>query len=106
MTIPELQTTLRNSARSRGWEPFHNPKNLAMALREEIGELADPFPKLSSEESAAIMSDPRRAEQVRHELADVLGHALRLADVLDIDLADALREKIRVSALKYPTGRA
>ena len=46
------------------------------------------------------MSDPRRAEQVRRELADVFGPALPLADVLDLDLADAPRETIRVDVLQ------
>lgn len=106
MTIPELQRTLRNFAHERDWEQFHNPKNLAMALSGEIGELADLFQWLTPEQSAAIMTEPRRAEQVRHELADIFGYVLRLADVLDIDLGDVLQEKIQVNALKYPVAQA
>ena len=106
VTIPELQHTLRDFARERDWEQFHNPKNLAMALSGEIGELADLFQWLTPEQSAAIMTEPRRAEQVRHELADIFGYVLRLADVLDIDLGDVLQEKIQVNALKYPVAQA
>jgi dCTP diphosphatase len=102
VTISELQNTLRDFARERDWEQFHTPKNLAMALTGEVGELVELFQWLTPEESGAIMGDPRRAEQVRHELADVFGYVLRLADVLGVDLADALQEKIGVNAQRYP----
>jgi dCTP diphosphatase len=106
VTITELQGTLREFAREREWEQFHTPKNLAMALTGEVGELVELFQWLTAEESGAIMSDSRRAEQVRHELADVFGYVLRLADVLGVDLSDALHEKIRVNAEHYPIGKA
>jgi dCTP diphosphatase len=93
VTITELQNTLRDFAHERDWEQFHTPKNLAMALTGEVGELVELFQWLTPQESEAIMSDPRRAEQVRHELADVFGYVLRLADVLGVDLTDALKER-------------
>jgi NTP pyrophosphatase (non-canonical NTP hydrolase) len=48
------------------------------------------------------MEDQRTAEQVRHELADVFAYLLRLADVLDVDLEDALRRKMVLNAERYP----
>jgi len=93
VTITELQNTLRDFADERDWDQFHTPKNLAMAMTGEVGELVELFQWLTPEESGAIMSDPRRAEQVRHELADVFGYVLRLADVFGVDLADALQKK-------------
>lgn len=68
-----------------------------MALTGEVGELAELFQWLTAEESSAIMQDPRRTEQARHELADVLGYVLRLADVLHVDLAAALQEKMVIT---------
>jgi hypothetical protein len=38
--IAALQKTLSEFATERDWEQFHSPKNLAMALAGECGELA------------------------------------------------------------------
>ncbi|WP_197321096.1 nucleotide pyrophosphohydrolase [Saccharomonospora sp. NB11] len=102
MEFAELQRRLREFADERDWHRFHTPKNLAMALSGEVGELTEIFQWLTPEESRDVMSDPRTAEQVRHELADVLAYLVRLADVLDVDLMAASEEKLRVNAAKYP----
>ena len=86
---------------ARDWNQFHTPKNLAMALAGEVGELLELFQWLTAEESAAVMSSPH-AQDVRDELADVLIYLVRLADVLDIDLIGAGFEKLEKNALKYP----
>jgi dCTP diphosphatase len=39
MDITALQTRLGEFAQARDWEQFHTPKNLAMALAAEAGEL-------------------------------------------------------------------
>lgn len=97
-----MQELLSDFAEHREWEQFHTPKNLAMALTGEAGELAAEFQWLTPEQSADVMADPRHARAVRHEMADVLSYLLRLADVLDVDLEQALREKVDLNALKYP----
>jgi len=105
-SLSVLQRQLRAFAAEREWDQFHTPKNLMMALTGEVGELAELFQWLTAEESSAIMQDPRRAEQVRHELADVFAYVLRLADVLHVDLADVLQEKMVLNAQRYPVERA
>ncbi|MEO3753105.1 nucleotide pyrophosphohydrolase [Streptomyces sp. B6B3] len=102
MEIRELQDALAAFARERDWGPFHTPKNLAMALTGEVGELVEIFQWLTPEESAAVMADPERATAVRHELADVFAYLLMLADTLDVDLAAALTDKMVSNARKYP----
>jgi NTP pyrophosphatase (non-canonical NTP hydrolase) len=79
--IDELQLRIREFARERDWEQFHTPKNLAMALSGEVGELVEIFQWLTPEEAAAVMESPR-AGDVEDELADVVIYLLRLADVL------------------------
>lgn len=96
-----LREAVADFAADRDWTQFHTPKNLAMALAGEVGELVEIFQWLSSEESAAVMSS-LRAQDVRDELADVLIYLVRLADVLDVDLIDAGFEKLQKNALKYP----
>lgn len=102
MTVEDQQRSLRDFAREREWEQFHDPKNLVMALSGEVGELSEVFQWLTPAESQDVMVDPRRAEQVRHELADVYAYLLRLADVLEVSLAEALQEKMELNARRYP----
>jgi NTP pyrophosphatase (non-canonical NTP hydrolase) len=106
VAIDDLQRVIREFADERDWGQFHNPKNLVMALTNEAGELTEIFQWLTAEQSAAVMSDPERATQVRDELADVLAYLLQLADVLDIDLAAAFTDKMAKNALKYPVDAA
>lgn len=102
MTLPFLQQALAQFAVEREWEQFHTPKNLAMALAGESGELLEIFQWLTPDESARVMQDDERAVQVREEMADVLAYLLRLADVLDVDLEEALTEKIEKNRRRYP----
>ncbi|HEX9033191.1 MAG TPA: nucleotide pyrophosphohydrolase [Streptosporangiaceae bacterium] len=102
MSIASLQSRLREFAAERDWEQFHTPKNLVMALTGEVGELTEIFQWLTPEESAAVLADPARATAVRDEVADVLAYLLRLADVLGVDLEQALTEKMVKNAIKYP----
>ena len=102
MSITSLQDRLREFAAQRDWEQFHTPKNLVMALTGEVGELNEIFQWLTPEESAAVMADPARATAVRDELADVLAYLLRLADVLGVDIDQALTDKMVKNSAKYP----
>ncbi|WP_354642919.1 nucleotide pyrophosphohydrolase [Kitasatospora camelliae] len=102
MTISALQRELAAFAAERDWEQFHTPKNLAMALSGEAGELLELFQWLTPEQSSAVMADPGRGQQVREEIADVLAYLLRLADVLDVDVEQALTDKIAANRAKYP----
>lgn len=106
MTLEHFQQRLRAFADERDWHQFHDPKNLAMALSGEVGELVEVFQWLTPEQSTQIMNDSVAGERVRHEVADVLAYLLRLADVLDIDLLTALDEKMDLNATKYPVERA
>jgi len=96
----------RRFVKEREWEPFHTPKNLAMALAGESGELLEIFQWLTEEESRRVMEDPKKAEAVRHELSDILFYLLRLADTLDLDLDAAFWEKQKVNAQRYPADKA
>lgn len=97
-----LREQLRKFATDRDWEQFHTPRNLLLALVGEIGELTELFQWISDEQAALIMQDQQLGTRVREELADVFGYVVRLADVLGIDLYDALRAKIRLNDERYP----
>ena len=97
-------TTLRDALRAfcaaRGWQRYHTPKNLVMALSVEAAELVEHFQWATPEESLALA--PQKRAEVADEIADVLIYLTELADVLDIDPIAAAREKIVKNAVKYP----
>ena len=101
MDIKEIQYKLAKFAEERDWDQFHSPKNLVMALTSEVGELNDLFQWLTEEQSKNSDTD-----EIRQELADIFIYLLRLADKLDIDIEDAVREKIEINAKKYPVDLA
>lgn len=100
--VARLQETLARFARERDWEPFHSPKNLAMALTGEVGELVELFQWLSEDASRGVARNPATARAVRDEIADVLVYLVRLAAVLEVDLDEAVRSKLASNAAKYP----
>lgn len=104
--IEQITSSLRAFAVERDWEQFHTPKNLMMALMGEVGELAELFQWLSPEEVAAVPYDEKMMEKVRDEMADVAAYIFRLADVLGVDLAQAMHAKMAKNAQKYPVEKA
>ena len=104
--VAGLAQALAAFARERDWQQFHSPKNLVMALTGEVGELAELFQWLTEEASKDVAADPKRAQALRDELADVLLYLVRLADVLGVDLDAAARHKLELNAARYPVAKA
>jgi NTP pyrophosphatase (non-canonical NTP hydrolase) len=104
--VSGLQEAIALFARERDWDQFHSPKNLAMALTGEVGELVELFQWLSEDASHRVAHEPATARRVRDEIADVLVYLARLAAVLEVDLDEAVRSKLAANALKYPADRA
>lgn len=102
LNVDKIQAYQREFVREREWERFHTPKNLAMALAGEAGELLELFQWLTPEESVHLTEDPAKAQALRHEMADILFYLLRLADRFGIDMEAAIWEKLEENARKYP----
>lgn len=103
-SLERLRAQLATFAAERDWDQFHNPKNLAMALAGEAGELVEHFQWLSFEQAADL--PPATREEVALECADVLLFLLRLCDKLGIDLAAAADRKLQINAKKYPVEKS
>ncbi len=101
-TVESLKGEIRRFAAARGWEPYHTPKNLTMALASEVGELCDVFRWLTPEESQAAPADPQTREAVADELADIANILFLLSVHTGIDLSDAIQAKMTKNAIKYP----
>jgi NTP pyrophosphatase (non-canonical NTP hydrolase) len=98
--LSKLRAAIRQFATERDWDQFHSPKNLAMALGAEAGELLEQFQWLTEPESSD--PNPKKRQAIADELADILIYLIRLADKLDIDLIEAAFTKIEKNAEKYP----
>lgn len=102
--LTDLRDALREFAAARAWQPFHTPKNLAMAMIVEAAELVEHFQWLTPEQSVALPAE--KLAEVRDEAADTLIYLVELADVLNIDLIGAARDKIAKNAVKYPAPKS
>ncbi|OLQ70798.1 nucleotide pyrophosphohydrolase [Photobacterium proteolyticum] len=101
--IKQLQQQLAKFAADRNWEQFHSPKNLAMALSGEVGELTEIFQWLTPEQSE-LLPEAKKAH-LEKEMADVMMYLLRLADKCDIDLMAACQNKLIKNEQKYPVDK-
>lgn len=99
--IQTLITEIRNFAKARDWEQFHTPKNLAMAIAGEAGELAAEFQWLTAQESELNSLSEEKLRDIRLEMADVQIYLYRLADVLKIDISDAVWEKMEINKNRF-----
>jgi NTP pyrophosphatase (non-canonical NTP hydrolase) len=99
-----LRAKLRDFTAARDWDQFHSPKNLAMALSAEAGELLEVFQWLSEEQSRALAPEARQAAS--DEIADVLLYLIRMADQLGIDPVAEANRKLAENERKYPADKA
>ncbi|WP_410478853.1 nucleotide pyrophosphohydrolase [Pseudomonas sp. zfem005] len=104
--VAGLAAALKQFADDRNWEQFHSPKNLAMALSGEVGELTEIFQWMTEEASRDAARNLDTVQAVREELADVLMYLVRLASVLDVDLNAAAQQKLQRNGEKYPVEKA
>ena len=95
ITLESMQRRVAEFRDERDWAQFHSPKNLAMALSVEAGELLELF--LWRDDAA-----PLKKARISEEMADVLIYLLSLADVIEVDLEEAIEMKLVVNAKKYP----
>ncbi|ASJ01714.1 nucleotide pyrophosphohydrolase [Thermococcus gorgonarius] len=98
----EIERELVRFRDERNWKRYHTPKNLAISIAVELGELLEHFQWRENEEILASMNDPVERENLEDELADVLIYLVLLAHELGIDLENAALKKIAKNARKYP----
>ncbi len=102
--MKNLIETIRKFNLERDWEQFHSPKNLAMALSVEVGEIVEHLQWLTQEQSRNL--EPEKLNKIREEIADVMIFLISLADKLGIDPLEAAKEKLVKNAEKYPIEKA
>lgn len=93
----ELSERIKRFNEERDWDQFHSPDNLAKSIAIEAAELLAEFQWNSAEYNK---------NAVIEELADVSNYCIQMAQVLEIDLIDAINNKMDISEIKYPVEKA
>ncbi|HVY54076.1 MAG TPA: nucleotide pyrophosphohydrolase [Gammaproteobacteria bacterium] len=100
--VNHIKQLLKAFTEARQWGQYHTPKNLTMALAGEAGELLEIFQWLTDKESIEVKNKRETKEHISHELADIMLYVIHIANVLDINLNEALHHKISLNEKKYP----
>jgi dCTP diphosphatase len=100
--LAELHAELRTFVAERDWHKFHDPKNLAMAVASEAGELVALLRWVAGPDADARAQDPAHRPAILAELADVAIAVLLLADRIGADLPEAIRAKLAINRANYP----
>lgn len=104
--LEQLRERLRRFTEERDWAQFHNPKNLAMAVVSEAGELAAELRWVEGAQSDDFVRTSPGRERVAKEVADVAIALFLFCDRAEIDLLEAVERKIEVNAARYPVEMA
>ncbi|MEK7665072.1 MAG: nucleotide pyrophosphohydrolase [Patescibacteria group bacterium] len=111
-TIKEIQQIVLKFRDARDWRRFHHPKDLSMSIAIEAAELMELFQwkdtkdsignkEKIEEEFKKIINNPEFMQRINEELADVLIYCLFFADVLNIDIGEIIKMKIRMNETKH-----
>lgn len=87
-TVEGITLLIRNFANERLWNRYHAPRNIALALFGEAGELAELL-QWTGDEGGMDRLTEKELDKVGQELADVSIYLLRLSDVCHIQLGEA-----------------
>ncbi|XP_015883404.1 uncharacterized protein LOC107419174 [Ziziphus jujuba] len=105
VSLQELRDRLAEFAEARGWDQYHSPRNLLLALVGEVGELSEIFQWKGEVARGLPNWTSADKEHLEEELSDVLLYLVRLADVCGLDLGQAALTKIVKNSRKYPVNK-
>ena len=102
--MEDVLEEIRRFRDERDWKQFHNPKDLAISISIEAAELLEHFQWKAAGDVEKHVTDKK--DQISDEVADVAIYLFELADILGIDVKEAIRTKLKKNALKYPVEKA
>ncbi len=102
MQDASLLEELRRFVAERDWSQFHDPKNLAMLVASEAGELLAEYRWVANDQADAFTRDPEARRRIADEIGDVGIGLLLLCDRTGIDLQTAMRDKLAQNRTRYP----
>ena len=104
--MSQIQTLIQDlftHLAARGWDK-PKPSSLAKSIIIEAAELLEHF-QWSEPDIDKIKNDKSKLQKIEEELADVMIYCLELAKILDVDPEAIIRQKIKVTAQKYPADK-
>jgi len=104
--LSKIRQTLREFVNDRDWSKFHDPKNLAMAVSSEAGELLSELRWVASPDADALAQIPEIRERLQNETADIAILLFLFCDRIGFDLLDAVENKIKMNGEHYPIDKA
>ena len=104
--LEDVTAALRKFVAERDWQQFHDPKNLAMLVASEAGELLAEYRWVRNEDADAHSREPRARARIAAEVADVGIALLLLCDRIGLSLPDAIDSKLAANAVRYPVERS
>lgn len=106
INVEKIDLQVSKFIKERDWDQFHSVKNLSMALSVEASELAELFQWLKEKESNEVSSNVNLKAKLKDEIADVFVYLLQIAKKSDINIEEAVLDKIKKNAKKYPIEKA
>jgi len=103
-SFAEMTDRIRAFRDARDWAQFHSPKEMAVAIAAEAGELLQHFVWQSTEQSAQRVQD--RREAIADEIADVAILLFEFADNLGLNLNEVMQAKLTRNETRYPADKA
>ena len=101
-SIKELKSLVESFVDEREWRQFHNPKNISMSISIEAAELMELFQWLSLEEAKEVMRTGEVRDNAIDEIADVMIYVIAFCNRNNIDISDAIKQKMKKNMEKYP----
>ena len=96
--ITDLIKLIDDFRKSRGWSESDNPKNVAMGISAEAGELMEHFIWSDIPDSWEIAWK----QEVADEIADVFISLISMTSMLELDIYKIVKKKIKDLEEKYP----
>jgi dCTP diphosphatase len=101
-TLANLRRRVAEFIAARDWEQFHTPRNLSASIAIEAAELLEHFQWLTDQQAEAAMQDEEKLSAVVDEMADVVIYALSLVNALDVDVSEAVLDKLERNEERFP----
>lgn len=104
-TIQELKDRVEAFVQARDWDVYHHPKELAISICIEAAELLEIFQWVEKEPTARLKENKEAMQRISEELADVIDYCIGLANRLDIDISQAVLDKMESNERRYPADK-
>ena len=101
-TLSDLKDSVQDFIKERDWSKYHNPKDLAISISIEAAELLELFQWLKNGDISKELKKHNLMDRIKEELSDILIYSISLSNVLNLDLSEAIIQKIDSNRIKYP----